>query len=83
MSIGLHFRPTTVYWEDDPGRTRVVQRACKVCRRFLLREYGVFLSATNVSIVSPSGLAHCQHDSNEGHTACGKDATGPDWWWPT
>jgi hypothetical protein len=31
-------------------------------------------------VVSPSGKAH--HGEDYGNTACGKDATGENWWWP-
>ena len=31
-------------------------------------------------VVSPHGLAHQGVDG--GMTACGHDATGPEWWWP-
>lgn len=69
-----------VYWEDDPTRTRAVTHVCGTCSRFLRREYGRTLDY-NGHIVSPTGTVHVQHDFNEGHTACGKDATGDGWWW--
>lgn len=72
-----------VFWEDDPGRTREVVATCAMCRRFLLRESGLYLSVLNVRLVSPSGCAHVPHDHDSGFTACGRDATGPDWWWRT
>lgn len=31
-----------------------------------------------VRLVSPTGLAH---HGNIGRTDCGREATGPDWWW--
>jgi hypothetical protein len=64
----------TVFWEDDPARTRDVIGFCHVCYPpFLLR------SDEPVMLVSPQGLAH--HSSIDGETDCGHDATGPDWWW--
>lgn len=75
--------PTNVvYWEDDPSRTRVVKRICSRCQRFEEREFGQRVTVENVAIVSPSGIGHVQGEGwNDDHTACGKDATGLDWWW--
>ena len=71
-----------VHWVDEPGRTRAVTHICAVCKRFLKREYGLTLDYDS-HIVSPTGRAHVQADHNEGYTACGRDATGLDWWWKT
>jgi hypothetical protein len=68
----------TVYWEDDPTRTREVKGICVTCQRRMYREYGIYLRPNSVVLVSPSGLGHA--DDHE-MTLCGKDATGPDWWW--
>lgn len=66
-----------VYWEDEPGRKRVVKRLCRSCRWVPLPPL--------IRLVSPQGIAHEQgtYMQPEGHTACGKDATGMDWWWRT
>lgn len=72
---------TVVYWDDDSGRSRVVRGVCMVCHSYMRREYGVSITRGSAPIVSPSGLAHAGHDHIDGDTACGKDATGPDWWW--
>lgn len=62
-----------VWWEEDPTKTRTVVGACKVCSKdwadWELRD---------PMLVSPSGLIH---HADEGVTVCGKDATGPEWWW--
>lgn len=76
-------RTGAIYWEDDPLRTRRVRGICRVCQRFMSREYGMEISVGNAGIVSPSGIAHAQHDFRHEETACGKDATGSDWWWRT
>ena len=62
-----------VYWEEDPDRKRKVKALCRRCRD--LADGG------DVEIVSPSGIAHEQHEHDLENTACGIDATGPDWWW--
>jgi hypothetical protein len=30
--------------------------------------------------ISPKGVIH--YGMNDGDTLCGKNATGPNWWWP-
>ena len=72
---------SAVYWEEDPTRTRVVKDICKVCQNAMIRDYGIALKVETVMIVSPSGLGHAQHEWHTENTECGKDATGPDWWW--
>lgn len=69
---------TTVYWEDDPARTRTVERLCDRCDR----QPG-WLKPDEFNIVSPSGVAHYAAEYNEGRTLCGIDATGLEWWWRT
>jgi hypothetical protein len=60
-----------VVWEDDPTRIRVVKSWCRRC----------FPNGPEspVMLLSPRGVAH--HVSDHDTTDCGKDATGPDWWW--
>jgi len=65
----------TVYWEEEPGRTREVVDFCRICFR------GNRVGLDQVWIVSPQGLAH--ESDGYGVTVCGKDGTGPDWWWRT
>lgn len=77
-------RSSWVYFEGRPERTLIVKRACATCDRFFVREHGdKSVSFAWPLIVSPNGVAHVESSHNEGHTACGKDATGPDWWWRT
>lgn len=68
--------PYVVYFEET-GEQRIVQSICRRCSErswlpFTIRE---------APIVGPKGVAHQQHDRYEGQTLCGKDATGPKWWW--
>ncbi len=50
-------------------------RRCLVCERIEVRwSSGVY------GVVSPTGIEHIGRD--DGVTACGKDATGDNWWWP-
>lgn len=63
-----------VYWEDDPSRTRVVVGGCRTCARM-----HPTLPLRPARLVSRNGISH--HGSDYGTTSCGKDATGPDWWW--
>jgi len=72
---------TVVHWEEDPTRTREVKGICRVCRIHTYHNYGITLRVETVMIVSPSGLGHAQHEWISENTQCGKDATGPDWWW--
>ena len=61
-----------VWWEDDPTKTRPVIRGCLLC--YPLQDLD------EVMLVSPTGIAH---QANDDRTWCGKDATGPEWWWRT
>jgi len=59
-----------------------VKRGCERCGLLLdhegrMRRYG---AVTPAYIVSPRGIAHVGLDN--GMTHCGKDATGPNWFWP-
>jgi len=65
----LDLEPMTVYWEEEPERSRKVTRGCKVCGGDI----------SHPMIVSPSGMAH--ESEGYGVTVCGRDATGPEWWW--
>ena len=51
-----------------------VKRRCRACMRTWK-----WTKHLNV-VVSTSGIAH--EGKDYGMTACGKDATGPGWWWP-
>jgi len=64
------------WWEDDPTKTRAVTGWCKTCARLNERS-----EDADVYLVSPQGLAHHTDWENDDHTACGHDATGPEWWW--
>ena len=68
-----------VWWEEEPTRRRRVVRFCKRCRVWPIKQ----ATSENFHIVSPRGTAHLAHEFSEGNTACGKDATGKDWWWQT
>jgi hypothetical protein len=70
--VGDRVSVGTVYWEDDPDRKREVRRFCPICRP----EGG---DIDDVVIVSRVGVAH--ESSGYGETDCGRDATGPHWWW--
>jgi hypothetical protein len=59
------------------GGVKVV-RICKTCERGQ-SSTGFQLSLANPPLVSPQGVVH--HGADYGITACGKDATGPGWWW--
>lgn len=65
--------PLTVHWAEEPERQRVVVGVCEVCDRIEP------IDEVLLQLVSPSGLLH--HAKSE-RTSCGKDATGPEWWWP-
>jgi hypothetical protein len=62
----------TVYWEGSDKSRRVVG-ACRTCYP------ANWPAIEDVMLVSPTGLAH--HSEGDGVTCCGRDATGPDWWW--
>jgi hypothetical protein len=66
-------RRVRVVWFEDTGEEREVERGCLRC--------GVTEAELDVFrfVLSPAGIAH--HTEWE-KTACGIDATGPDWWWP-
>jgi hypothetical protein len=59
---------------EETGEERKVVRFCRKCDAG--RACG-----KDVAIVSPRGIAHEQHEWHTERTACGKDATNPDWWW--
>jgi hypothetical protein len=65
--------PVTVYWEDDPKRTRVVHRCCPTCYPNGEQPWDI-----DVVLVSRVGAAHQTYGDT---TDCGRDATGPGWWW--
>lgn len=72
-----------VVYYDETGATRAVTRFCERCQRSIsqgdhTRRMTVL---SEVAIVSPGGIAHAGHERVEGVTACGMDATGPEWWW--
>jgi len=67
----LNANPNVVTF-DETGEKRVVRGWCRICARHESLAEGV---------ISPSGLMHIGH--GHGITACGKDATGDGWWWPT
>lgn len=56
---------------DETGEEREVTSFCKRCLKIEPDEL-------NVMIVSPDGMAHAGSDN--GHTLCGIDATGRNWW---
>lgn len=62
--------PATVYFEET-GEERAIVGYCKVCR--------IASDDWPPPVVSPAGVVH--HGADYGMTACGKDATGPRWWW--
>ncbi len=64
-----------VYFEED-GRERVVTGRCGRCER---TNTFIFSPGWVGCVVSPSGVMHIGVEY--GMTACGIDATGPDWWW--
>lgn len=60
-------------WFEETGEERVVRSLCKACRWVPIEPL--------VRLVSPQGVAHEQAPHGDPRTACGKDATGDDWWW--
>lgn len=66
----------TVWWAEEPERKRQVKRVCGPCHHIT-----AIASLDEVYIVSPAGIAHAESEIREGCTACGKNATGEDWWW--
>lgn len=67
-----------VYWEDDPTRERNIVGRCGRCERTLIF---IFDPKWHGWILSPKGVMHIGVDG--GKTACGIDATGDEWWWPS
>ena len=62
-----------VYFEET-GEAREVVGKCRVCFPPGYRSENAL-----VYLVSPQGLEH--ESAGFGETDCGKDATGPKWWW--
>jgi hypothetical protein len=65
----------TVYFEDT-GEEREVVGVCKRCK-----ERSLDLQVESAPIIGPRGIAHEQSWLRDERTVCGKDATGPRWWW--
>jgi hypothetical protein len=63
----------TIYWEDDPSRTRSVVGLCRVCDKHWP------IDVLEPQVVSANGIAH--HSEESGMTLCGRDATSDAWWW--
>ena len=61
---------------EDGGERRKVLRHCHVC----LKTDEARFSPPSQGIVSANGV---EHIGLNGDTACGKDATGDGWWWPS
>ena len=72
-----------VHWEEEPERKRKVTGFCENCQRSVSQGNHTrrMSSLTDIQIVAPSGLAHAGHWEFTDKTACGLDATGPEWWW--
>lgn len=70
--------PVMVVVFEDTGRTLEVRRACNRC-------YGGAESVSEIGaleVVSRYGTAHAV--GGEAYmTRCGRDARGPQWWWPS
>lgn len=66
---GTELEPLVVWFEGHPEETRKVLRGCKICGGDI----------SDPAIVSVAGVAH--ESEGYGITVCGKDATGPEWWW--
>jgi hypothetical protein len=60
--------------DEETGVERMVTGLCKLCAKSWPHP-----NHTHYAVVSPTGVAHVGADY--GMTACGKDATGEDWWW--
>lgn len=67
----------TAWWDEEPGKTRSVTAWCKTCARS--PEHSDV--ADDIYLVSPQGIAHHTAFRDDTRTACGHDATGPEWWW--
>lgn len=68
---------------EETGIQRVVRAFCENCQRSVSQGNHTRRMTTidEVTIVSPSGIAHAQHELHSERTACGLDATGVMWWW--
>lgn len=72
----------TVHWEGEQ-KERTVKGFCENCQRSVSQGNLTRRMRTieEVTIVSPSGIAHAQHEDGTEYTACGLNAAGLDWWW--
>ena len=66
---------------EETGHEREVLRVCARCARTRQYRAETPTCIAEVNLVSPSGLAHIQDWDGAPKTACGIDATGPEWWW--
>jgi hypothetical protein len=73
----------TVTWEEWPGKSREVKGFCERCQRSVSQGNHTrrMKDFSDVQIVSPSGIAHAQHEDGDERTACGLNAAKLDWWW--
>lgn len=68
------------YADEIPLSDVKVTRVCETCAYIARWDKSIpRLSVSDPPLVSPTGLVH--HGTDYGMTACGKDATGPKWWW--
>lgn len=63
-----------VYFEET-GEEREIKSLCRACAKTDEARF----APPSQGVVSPTGV---EHIGLNGNTACGKDATGDEWWWP-
>lgn len=73
MSRNAATEPRQV-WNDETGEERTVTHGCQVCGVTDLTEWAI--------IVSPSGVAHFQHEDGFEKMKCGANGAADGWWWP-
>lgn len=67
---------------EETGEERQVVGRCGRCERTHMHTFArLSWSSASGGVVSPAGVMHVA--AEYGLTACGLDATGPKWWWPS
>lgn len=60
---------------EETGEVRYIRGKCQICQSGSFKEDIM----KEPMVVSPVGTVHEGRD--DGYTWCGRDATGPKWWW--
>jgi ribosomal protein S27AE len=71
----------TVYW-DEEDKQRDVKKLCQSCQNSA-KSHGFpgMKTIDDVALVSSQKIGHLHSFWHGDRTACGKDATGEEWWW--